>query len=439
MIKPHAPLNIYPDLLDRLKNRADSDFARLCGMNLRIDMARGIPSPSQLLLSQPLLESTFTNGYSSEDGTDCRNYGLQQGILEARQLFAPLLGVPAEQVVVNGNSSLALMYDCMAQAWHKGVPDGDRPWSKVEGGVALICAVPGYDRHFAMCEAFGIRMHSVAMLEDGPDVEAIKKLVAIDPSIKGMWCVPKYSNPTGTVYSDSVVQTLASMPTAAKDFRLFWDNAYMVHPVCETDQPLADIVAACTSSGHRNRPLVFASTSKMTLPGAGIAMLAGSRENIAWWLAAAAIRSVGPDKVNQMRQVRFLKDLDTIRVLMSQHGRLLKPKFDRVHEVFTAILGEYGFARWSRPTGGYFISLEVLPGIASQVVLLAAKAGITFATPGSCFPYGSDPDDAQLRIAPSFPDLEQLTLALEVIATCVVKASCDHLASHNNRSPGSSS
>jgi DNA-binding transcriptional MocR family regulator len=282
-----------------------------------------------------------------------------------------------------------------------------------------------------MCEAFGIRMISVAMLEEGPDIEAIKQLVANDASIKGMWCVPKYSNPTGTVYADSIVETLASMPTAAKDFRLFWDNAYMLHPLGETDHALADIYAACSRNGHSNRPLVFASTSKMTLPGTGIAMLGCSAENTAWWLKSAALRSVGPDKINQLRQVRFLKNTHTMKALMEQHRLLLKPKFDRVHEVFNATLAEYGIARWSRPGGGYFVSLDVMPGIATRVVELAAKAGIRFASPGSCFPYGIDPHDAQLRIAPSFPDLDQLSLALEVIATCVMKATCGALEAAN--------
>ncbi|NBA93625.1 aminotransferase class I/II-fold pyridoxal phosphate-dependent enzyme [Pseudomonas sp. R5(2019)] len=423
-----SALKIARDDLNRLKSGADVEYLRYSKMGLKIDMTRGIPSPQQIGLSTALLDVSLASDYLSEDGTDSRNYGGQQGLLEARRLFSPIVGVPEEQIVVGGNSSLALMYECLAQAWRHGTPDSECAWSQEPGGISFICVTPGYDRHFAMCEDFGVRMISVPMLDDGPDMGLVKRLVANDSSIKGIWCVPKYSNPTGTTYSKEVVEALAAMPTAAKDFRIFWDNAYVVHPLAEVDDSLENIYMQAARHGHSNRPLIFASTSKMTLPGGGIALLASSKDNTAWWLKAAALRSVGPDKVNQLRQVRFLRSPEKIKELMEQHRQMLQPKFERVHEVFSRMLGDYGVAQWSRPRGGYFVSLEVLPGTAKRVVDLAAQAGVKFATPGSCFPYGVDERDSQLRIAPSYPEMAELTTALDVISICVAKAAFDRLS-----------
>lgn len=414
------------DALLNTHSKAERRVSELRELNLRIDMSRGIPSAQQLALSDGLFDAALVEPPLSMDSLDCRNYGgEQQGILDARRLFAPLVGVPENQVIVSGNSSLSLMYECLALAWRKGVPGGEKPWAEQEGGASFICAVPGYDRHFVMCEDFGIRMIPVQMLDDGPDVDAIRKMVGEDSTIKGMWCVPKYSNPTGTVYAEHVVDALASMPTAAPDFRLFWDNAYAVHPLAEFDQELADLHDACRRHGNEDRALVFASTSKITHPGTGIGILGASKANLRWWLAAAALRSVGPDKLNQLRQTRFLKDLETIKALMEEHRRVLKPKFDRVHEIFARELGPSGLACWTEPKGGYFISLQVVPGTARQVTRLAQSLGVSFATPGSCFPYGQDPQDSQLRIAPSYPALDDLSMAVEVIAACVLKAGAD--------------
>lgn len=425
-------MNIQPpsfskEFLRQQKVRVDTEYEQYCNLNLNINISRGIPSLEQLALSQSLLSQPLLGPYLNEDGIDCRNYGYHQGLIELRKLFFPLLGVPPEQIVAHGNSSLALMYECVAQAWQHGTIDSDRPWCQEEGGISFICAVPGYDRHFAICEHFGIRMISVPMLTDGPDVEKIKTLVASDSSIKGMWCVPKYSNPTGTVYSDQVVDALASMPTAAKDFRLFWDNAYLVHTINETNDDLKNIYLECKKNKYENRAFIFTSTSKMTLPGHGVAFLAGSQANIQWWLKSSTIRNVGPDKVNQLKQYRFLKDINNINNLMLEHGKLLKPKFDLVNEVFNKRLSQFGLAKWSRPNGGYFISLNVISGTAIQIVELAKKAGIIFTTPGSCFPYGIDDENAQLRIAPSFPTLASLEFTLQVISTCIEKASFDYL------------
>lgn len=413
------------EILQNIRANAEHRIRELRRLNLRIDMSRGILSPEQLSLSDGLFDAALVEPTRSADNLDCRNYGGHRGILDVRRLFSPLVCVPEDQVVVHGNSSLSFMYESLALAWRKGVPGGKAPWAEQEGGASFICVVPGYDRHFSMCEDFGIRMLPVQMLDDGPDVEATRRLVANDPTIKGMWCVPKYSNPTGTVYSESVVEALASMPAAAPDFRLFWDNAYAMHPLAETDQNLADLYGACVRHGNSDRALIFTSTSKMTHPSAGIAILGASPTNVQWWLAAATLRSVGPDKLNQLRQARFLGDLDTIKTLMERHRRVLEPKFNRVHEIFERELRPSGLARWTEPGGGYFISLEVVPGTAKQVASLTQSLGVTFATPGACFPYGTDPQDAQLRIAPSHPPLEDLSIAVEVIAACVLKAGAD--------------
>lgn len=411
--------------LSQLHARAQNDYIRLCELKLSISMARGVPSSEQLELSNKLLELPGVGDYIAEDGTDCRNYMGQQGIPEARRLFAPVLGVPESQVVVSGNSSLALMYDCLSFAMRGGVPGSIRPWQQEKETVAFLCPVPGYDRHFTLCEAFGIRLIPIPMLEDGPDMSAVRSLVARDASIRGMWCVPKYSNPTGTIYSDLVIEALASMPTAAPDFRLFWDDAYTVHHLTDEDVQIENIYEACTRNGYPNRALVFASTSKVTQAGAGLAMLGSSEDNIKWWLQHASVRSVGPDKINQLRHVRFLRDLNGLKALMDSHRGLLKPRFDAVLEILEAKLGQHGFAQWSTPKGGYFISVDVYPGTARHVVALAKAAGVQMTDSGACFPYGIDPLDQQLRIAPSSPAVDALRTASEVICASILLAACE--------------
>jgi aspartate/methionine/tyrosine aminotransferase len=411
--------------LSQLYARAQNDYIRLCELKLSISMARGVPSSEQLELSNKLLELPGVGDYIAEDGTDCRNYMGQQGIPEARRLFAPVLGVPESQVVVSGNSSLALMYDCLSFAMRGGVPGSTRPWQQEKETVAFLCPVPGYDRHFTLCEAFGIRLIPIPMLEDGPDMSAVRSLVARDASIRGVWCVPKYSNPTGTIYSDLVIEALASMPTAAPDFRLFWDDAYTVHHLTDEDVQIENIYEACTRNGYPNRALVFASTSKVTQAGAGLAMLGSSEDNIKWWLQHASVRSVGPDKINQLRHVRFLRDLKGLKALMDSHRGLLKPRFDAVLEILEAKLGQHGFAQWSTPKGGYFISVDAYPGTAKHVVALAKAAGVQMTDAGSCFPHGIDPHDQQLRIAPSSPAVEALRAASEVICASILLAACE--------------
>ncbi|HEY9104474.1 aminotransferase class I/II-fold pyridoxal phosphate-dependent enzyme [Chitinimonas sp.] len=380
-------------------------------LGLKLDMSRGKPSPAQLDLAENLLSRL--DGYKAADGTDARNYGGAVGLPEARKLFGELLELPAEQVVVDGASSLALMHDSIVFNLLYGAP-GHTPW--VGKPITFLCPVPGYDRHFAICEALGIKMVNVPMGEGGPDMDLVERLVAEDASIKGMWCVPKYSNPGGVVYSDAVVSRLAAMKTAAPDFRLFWDDAYRFHHLGERKLTVANIVAACAAAGHADRAIVFASTSKITLAGAGIAALASSPANVAWWQKHSSVRSIGPDKINQLRHVRYLKDAAGVAAVMEQHRQLLKPKFDAVHAQFQAVLGGIEGVSWTHPEGGYFIDLLTPPGCAKRTVELAREAGITLTPAGASFPYGKDPQDRHIRIAPSFPSLEEIGQAARGIA-----------------------
>ncbi|WP_454743802.1 aminotransferase class I/II-fold pyridoxal phosphate-dependent enzyme [Cupriavidus necator] len=401
------------------------EYRALRDRQLKLNLARGVPSAEQLALSEALLALPGPGDFHTEEGTDCRNYMGQQGIPEARRLFAGVLGVPPENTVVEGNSSLALMHDCLAYACRNGVPDGDGPWQNVAGGLAFLCPVPGYDRHFKLCEAFGIRMISVPLRDDGPDMEVVRTLVTQDRSIRGIWCVPKYSNPTGTVYADEVIRALAAMPTAAPDFRIFWDNAYALHHLGDQETEIANLAELCVTHGHANRALVFASTSKITFAGAGLALLGSSSQNIAWYLKHAAFRSVGPDKLNQLRHVRFLRDEAGLKALMRQHRAILAPRFARVIETFRQYLGGLAQVSWTEPAGGYFITLDVVPGTARRVVDLCRNAGVILTDAGAPFPGGVDPDDRTLRIAPSSPSLEQVGAAAEAIAICIRLAAAE--------------
>jgi DNA-binding transcriptional MocR family regulator len=380
-------------------------------LGLKLDMSRGKPAPEQLDLSNALAEALPT--YKAADGTDARNYGGTIGLPEARALFAELLDVPAAQVVVDSSASLSLMHDVIVYSLLNGVP-GHAPW--VQNPVTFLCPVPGYDRHFAICEARGIKMINVPMNADGPDMDLVEKLVAEDASIKGMWIVPKYSNPGGVVYSDQVVQRLAAMKTAAPDFRLLWDDAYRFHHLGEKNVAVANILAACETAGNPDRAIVFASSSKISWAGSGVAALAASPANIGWWTKLSGIRSIGPDKINQLRHVRFLKDLPTVEALMEQHRQLLKPKFDAVLAQFQALLGDVPGVSWTHPDGGYFIDLITPDGAAKRTVALAKEAGIVLTPAGAAFPYGLDPLDRHIRIAPSFPSLAEINQAAQGIA-----------------------
>ena len=412
------PPSAHPaDSLPALLDAARSDYEALLAKGLKLDLTRGKPSARQLDLSAELL-SLPGDRHTSADGTDCRNYGGPDGLLELREIFSGFLQVPADQLLAVGNSSLELMHDCLVHALLGTLPGAARRWADEER-VAFLCPVPGYDRHFALCERFGIEMIPVPMTAEGPDMDVVERLVAEDPAVKGIWCVPKYSNPDGTCYSDDVVRRLAAMPAAAPDFRVFWDNAYAVHHLTDEEVEIADLLADCATSGHPDRVFVFGSTSKITLAGAGVAFFGSSPANVAWLRGCSAKRSIGPDKVNQLRHAMFLRDADGVREHMRRHRELLRPKFDTVLRILAERLGDTGLATWSTPRGGYFITLDVPDGCAREVVRRAADAGLALTPAGATHPYGDDPRDRTIRIAPSFPHASEIAEIIEGVATCV--------------------
>ena len=417
---PYRSSSIIPS-----SRQVRESYDALKARGLRLNLTRGKPAAEQLDLSAELLSLPGPTDYISAPD-DCRNYGGLQGIVEARMLFAPILGAPPEQVVISNNSSLSMMHDAIVYALLKGTCDSAAPWSK-QGEIAFLCPVPGYDRHFRICEDYGIRMIPVRLNDDGPDMDEVERLVAHDASIKGMWCVPKYSNPTGAIYSAEVIERLAAMPAAAADFRIFWDNAYAVHHLTPERIEIANILELSARHGHPNRAFVFASTSKITLAGAGIALFAASPENVKWYLARIVPRTVGPDKLNQLRHVRFLKNLDGIHALMDKHRVLLAPKFQKVLDIFDEKLSHVPDVRWNRPKGGYFITLDVPHGCGRRVVALAKEAGIELTPAGAVYPHGNDPHDRTLRIAPTFPVLPEVALAAEGVALCVLLAAAEKL------------
>jgi aspartate/methionine/tyrosine aminotransferase len=404
--------------------RARAEYDAFRALRLNLNLGRGKPSNEQLDLSKGLLDLPGGADYLAADGTDCRNYGSLPGLAEARALFVDLLGAPVERIVAAGNSSLAVMHDAIAWALLHGVPGGSGPWSR--GQVSFLCPVPGYDRHFTICAGFGIRMLPVRLTGSGPDMDVVERLAATDSTVKGMWCMPKYSNPTGEVYSDETVERLAAMK-ASSDFRLFWDNAYGVHHLTPTRHAITNVLDACARQGHADRALVFASTSKITFAGAGLAAFGSSEANVRWWLQHLERRTIGPDKLNQLRHVRLLRDAAGLAAHMDAHTRILAPKFLEVQQTFAALLGGTGVAAWTEPAGGYFISLDVLDGCARRVIDLAKAAGIAVVPAGSTFPNGNDPDDRNIRIAPSFPTLDEVSQASKGLAVSVLLATSEAL------------
>ena len=393
---------------------------------LKLDMTRGKPAPEQLDLANGLLGLPGNGDYFSDAREDGRNYGGVQGLAEVRALFSRMMGAPADQIIVGENASLSMMHDSIVWALLKGVPGSARPWIK-EDQVTFLCPVPGYDRHFAICEEFGIRMIPVRLGGQGPDMDQVERLAA-DPSVKGMWCVPKYSNPTGEVYSDETVQRLAKLKTGASDFRLFWDNAYAVHHLTDERHEIANILDLCAQAGHPDRAFVYASTSKITFAGAGLALFASSPANVRWYLASAGKRTIGPDKLNQIRHVRFLKDDTGLTGHMDRHRALLAPKFTAVLRALEARLGGTGVAEWTEPQGGYFISVDAMEGTAARVVVLAKEAGLALTPAGATWPHGRDPHDRTLRLAPSYPSLEDVRTASEGISICILLAALEKLS-----------
>jgi DNA-binding transcriptional MocR family regulator len=410
--------------LARFAREQERAYADLRARGLALDLTRGKPSSAQLDLSNELL--SLPKGYQDASGTDTRNYGGLQGIAELRQMFAELLWVEPEQVVAGGNSSLVMMREVLVDLWLHGGVDSERPWGQEEK-VTFICPVPGYDRHFTLLEWFGIDMVTVPMHDDGPDAEACARIAASDPSVKGMWLVPTYANPTGSVASQEVAARLASMETAAPDFKIFWDNAYALHHLTEDEAKTADVLTLAAAAGHPHRPVMFASTSKITLAGAGVGFLAASTENVRWFLDNLGMGSIGPDKVNQLRHAQFFGSAQGVRDHMARHRGIIAPKFAEVDRVLTSRLGGLDVATWTHPAGGYFVSLDVMDGTASRVIELAGEAGVALTPAGSAFPGRDDPHDRNIRIAPTFPPLDQVTEAMEAVATCVLLAAAERV------------
>lgn len=406
-----------PDAVRGRHKDAAARMEQLRGRNLSLDMTRGKPAPEQLSLSDDLLIAVQPGDTTGEDGTDLRNYGGLAGIPEARRLFAEFLGTVPEQIIIGGNSSLSMMWDVLSNAMSFGMPDGEGAWR--DQGAKFICPVPGYDRHFAICERLGIEMLTVEMTPQGPDMDAVRALVANDTSVKGIWCVPKYSNPSGETYTDETVEALASMPAAAKDFRIMWDNAYAVHHLGDGPAHLADILKACEKAGNKNRAIVLGSTSKMTHAGAGVAMLASSPDNIKDHLDKINYAMIGPDKINQLRHVRFFKNMDGILAHMKKHAEIVAPKFAAVEDALEKHLGGSGLATWTKPEGGYFVSVDVLDGCASKVIARCADAGVKITPAGATYPYGRDPYDKNIRIAPTLPGVDEIKAAMTVLTAAI--------------------
>lgn len=430
--KKEAGMTEYKDLstdeMRTLYDALEKQYEEYCALNLKLNMARGKPSPEQLELSMPMLDCMNSKSdYRAADGTDCRNYGVLAGLPEARAFIAGMLDVAPEQVVVCGASSLNVMFDTIARAWISGL-GGQLPWSKLES-VKFICPVPGYDRHFSICEHFGIEMIPIELGEDGPDIAQVAELVA-DPAVKGIWCVPQYSNPCGYTYSDEVVRGLAALKPAASDFRIFWDNAYVVHHLYDDPSQqdhVLNIIDACADAGSPDMVFEFCSTSKVTLPGAGISAFVSSVANVDEMLAAMGAQTIGFDKLNQLRHVRFLKDAEGVAAHMSKHAELLRPRFEKVLEIFDEDLSGTGVGSWTRPRGGYFISFTGLDGTAKATIAKAKDAGVALTGAGATWPYGDDPHDSNIRIAPSFPSIEELEQAARIFTVCVRMAALERL------------
>jgi DNA-binding transcriptional MocR family regulator len=405
--------------------RAREHCAELAKRPVGFDMTRGKPCSEQLDLSRDLMLALGPDDYRAADGTDCRNYGALDGLPETKALLAPLLDAPPSAVLVGGNSSLHLMHDTVARALSHGVPGGSGPWSAQQ--PKFLCPSPGYDRHFGICEHFGVEMLPVAMTQAGVDIDEIGRLVASDASVKAIWLVPKYSNPTGITLARETVEALARLRCAAPDFRILWDNAYGVHDLYDESEELANVLEVCRAAGCPDRPIVFASTSKISLAGAGLAAVAASDANRDWLLRHWQKSTIGHDKLNQLRHMRFFKSFDGVRAHMRRHAAILRPKFEAVERVLAARLGGTGVAQWTKPRGGYFVSLDTLDGCARDVVKRAGALGVKLTPAGATFPYGKDPRDRNIRLAPSFPSLPEIEQALDVVASCVLAVSAERL------------
>ena len=413
--------------LSTLKDKLEQEFKEVKELGLKLDMSRGKPSKTQLDLSMGMLDTVNSeSSMDCEDGTDCRNYGILTGIPEIRRLMADMAGVSEKNVIVYGNSSLNIMFDTVSRSMTHGVM-GSTPWAKLDK-VKFLCPVPGYDRHFAITESFGIEMINVPLYEDGPDMDMVEKLVSEDPAIKGIWCVPMYANPTGTTYSAETVRRFAALQPAAEDFRIFWDNAYGVHHLFADDQDsIPEILSECAKAGHPDMVYEFMSTSKITFPGSGIAAMFTSEANIKDILKVMTFQTIGHDKINQLRHARFFGDIEHLKAHMMKHAELIRPKFAAVIDTLEEGLGGLEIGSWSNPKGGYFISFDAMEGCARAIVAKMKEAGVVMTGAGATYPYGKDPKDSNIRIAPTLPTPEELAKAAEVFVLCVKLVSVEKL------------
>jgi aspartate/methionine/tyrosine aminotransferase len=412
--------------LQQIKDDLLGRYSEFKSRDITLDITRGKPCPEQLDLASDMLDIINSGNYLTEDAADCRNYGGLDGIPEVKKLFAQYLEVAPEEIIIGGNSSLNMMHDTFMRAMVKGVTEDSPPWAK-QPEVKFLCPSPGYDRHFFICDYLDIDMITVEMNDTGPDMDQVEELVAGDDSIKGIWCVPRYSNPTGVVYSDEVVDRLAAMKTKANDFRIFWDNAYAVHHLDDKPARLKNILTSCKQAGNPERVFIFGSTSKITFAGSGVAMMAGSQKNMVLTKKQMAFQTIGPDKLNQLRHAMFFKNVAGIDDHMKKHAAILKPKFEAVQNALEKELAGKNIAGWSRPGGGYFVSIDTLEGCAATVVQMAAEAGVKLTPAGSTYPYMIDPLDRNIRIAPSFPPLEDIRSAIQLVGICIQLVSIEKL------------
>lgn len=410
-----------------LKESLNKEYAEAKAKGLALDMSRGKPSAKQLDVSLGLLDTiNSSSDLKALDGTDCRNYGVLDGIPEAKKLMADMMGTTPDHVIVYGNASLNIMYDQISRAYTHGIL-GNTPWCKLDK-VKFLCPVPGYDRHFAITERFGIEMINIPMSESGPDMGMVEEYVSNDASVKGIWCVPKYSNPQGYTYSEETVKRMAALKPAAEDFRIFWDNAYVIHDLYDDKKDeIADIISECEKAGNPDMVFEFASTSKVSFPGSGIAALATSANNIADIKKQLTIQTIGHDKLNQLRHVRYFKDINGLKEHMRKHAEFMRPKFEAVESVLEEELGGLGIGSWTEPKGGYFISFEAMDGCAKAIVAKCKEAGVKLTGAGATFPYGKDPKDSNIRIAPSFPTPEEMKQAADLFVLCVKLVSVEKL------------
>ena len=416
------------DELLQEKASLEAQFDEVKARGLKLDMSRGKPSISQMNMEMGIMDVLGSVAdYQTEAGVDCRNYGLLEGIPEAKKMMAEMMGAAsADSVIVCGNSSLAIMYDAVSRCMSHGVL-GCTPWCKLDR-VKFLCPSPGYDRHFKITEHFGIEMITVPMTEQGPDMDMVEELVSKDAAIKGIWCVPKYSNPQGYSYSDETVRRFAALKPAAKDFRIFWDNAYAIHHLYEEEQDeILDILSECEKAGNADMVYEFVSTSKVSFPGGGVAAVAASKANRDEILKSMTVQTIGYDKINMLRHVRFFKDLDGLKEHMRKHAQILRPKFEAILKVLNEELGGLGIARWTEPKGGYFISFESMDGCAKAIVEKCKEAGVILTGAGATFPYGKDPKDSNIRLAPTFPTPEELAEATDLFVLCVKLVSVEKL------------